>query len=195
VSSSAGRKVMEQRISKLEKDIHRLKTAYDQYFSGVDRMPPEKLAESVAREVRSLTSTVITNTALRFRAQQAVSRYQTYHAFWQKNLRELEEGRKPRRRVTGRPAASGDEHPTSIFEISTSNAENGEMEKLFSALEKEYRSAGTGKALDMGRMRQVLEEQTRTIREKYGCKKVAFKVINEGGKVKIKASPVNRGKT
>ena len=186
---------MEQRIRQLEKDVQRLKTAYDQYFAGVERKAPEKLADSVAREVRSLTGTLINNTALRFRAQQAISRYQTYHTFWQKNLKDIEEGRKPRRRVTGRAVASGEKRPPGVFEISTSKAEGGEMEKFFSALTKEYRLAGAGKAPDMGRIREALEEQIRTIREKYGCEKVAFKVVNEGGQVKIKASPVDREKT
>jgi hypothetical protein len=185
---------MEQRIRKLEQDIQRLKAAYDQYFVGVERKPPDKLAESVAREVRSLTATVISNTALRFRAQQAIFRYQTYHTYWQKNLRELEEGRKPRRRVKGRGVVISEEGAVGVFEVSTSKAERGEMERLFSALAREYRRVGNGKAPDMSRMRQALEQQTRTIREKYGSEKVAFKVVTEDGKVKIKASPVSREK-
>jgi hypothetical protein len=186
---------MEQRIRKLEQDIQRLKAAYDQYFVGVERKPPDKLAESVAREVRTLTATVISNTALRFRAQQAISRYQTYHTYWQKNLRDIEEGRKPRRRVTGKATVIPAAGSAGVFEMSTSKAERREMERLFSALAREYRRVGNGKAPDMSRMRQALEQQTKTIREKYGSEKVAFRVVNEDGKVKIKASPVNREKT
>jgi len=95
---------MEERIRRLEQDIIKLKAAYDQYFSGIERRPPDKLAQKVAREVRTLTSTVMTNTALRFRNQQAISRYNTYFQYWQRNLRDLEEGRKPKRRVTGTTA-------------------------------------------------------------------------------------------
>ena len=101
---------MEERIRRLEQDIIKLKAAYDQYFAGIERRPPEKLAANVAREVRTLTSTVMTNTALRFRNQQAISRYNTYFQYWQRNLRELEEGRKPRRRITpttANPEAAG----------------------------------------------------------------------------------------
>ena len=186
---------MEQRINQLEKDIQRLKTAYDQYFAGVERLAPEKLAASVAREVRSLTSTVISNTALRFRAQQAISRYQTYHTYWQKKLREMEEGIKPKRRVTGKTAPPVATRRPAVFEISTSNTDRGEMEGFFSALRKEYRLSGAGKAPDMGKMRQALEEQARNIGEKYGCEKVAFRVVSEDGQVKIKASPVDREKS
>ena len=186
---------MEQRIIKLEKDIHKLKTAYDLYFAGVERKSPDKLAESVAREVRSLTATVISNTALRFRAQQAISRYQVYHTYWQKNLKDLEDGRKPRRRVTGSAAAAQQASPAGVFEVSTSKMERREVERLFSALTREYRRVGTSRIPDMNKMRHALGEQIRTIREKYGSEKVAFRVVNEDGKVKIKASPVDKEKT
>jgi hypothetical protein len=184
---------MENRIIKLERDIQRLKTAYEQYFAGVERKTPDKLAAAVASEVRTLTTTVINNTALRFRAQQAISRYQVYLTYWQKNLREMEDGKKPRRRITGHSPAQN--AAPGVFEISTAKAERGEMEKLFSALTREYKRTGSGKAPDMGKMRRALEDQTKAIREKYGSEKVAFRIINENGKVKIKASPVDKEKT
>jgi hypothetical protein len=191
---------MEERIRKLEQDILKLKAAYDQHFAGIERMPPDQLANKVAREVRTLTSTVMTNTALRFRAQQAISRYNTYYQYWQRNLRELEEGRKPRRRVT--PAAATPEATevtegttAGVYEISTRNNADGEMDRLFSALSREYQRLGNGKAPNMEKVRSALEQQAQAIREKYGSEKVAFKVVNEGGKVTIKAGPADRRKS
>lgn len=187
---------MEERIRKLEQDINKLKAAYDQYFAGVERMPPDRLAGKVAKEVRTLTSTVMTNTALRFRTQQAISRYNTYLQYWQRNLRDLEEGRKPRRRVTGAAAAGvATDKTAEVFEVSTSNADKREMDKLYSALSREYQRLGNDKAPDMKKVRSALEKQTKAIREKYGSEKVAFKVVNEGGKVTIKAGPADRRKT
>jgi len=191
---------MEERIRRLEQDILKLKAAYDQHFAGTERRPPDKLANKVAREVRTMTSTVMTNTALRFRAQQAISRYNTYYQYWQRNLRELEEGRKPRRRVT--PAAATPEAAevpedtkAGIYEVSTQNKDDGGMDRLFSALTREYQSLGNGKTPDMEKVRSALEQQTQAIREKYGSEKVAFKVVNEGGKVTIKAGPADRRKS
>jgi hypothetical protein len=183
---------MESRISKLERDIQKLKMAYEQYFAGVERQTPDKLAAAVAREVRSLTGTVINNTALRFRAQQAISRYQVYLTYWQKNLRDLEDGKKPRRRAM--VPSTPEKTTAGTFEVSTSKVERGVMEKFFSALKREYRLTGASKAPDMGKIRKALEDQTKTIREKYGSEKVLYKIVSEDGKVKIKASPVNKGK-
>ena len=186
---------MEQRVRRLEQDIMKLKAAYDQYFAGIERRPPEKLAEKVAKEVRTLTSTVMTNTALRFRNQQAISRYNTYHQYWQRNLRELEEGRKPRRRVVATPPAVSEEKQEGVFEVSTRSNNKGEMDKLFSALNREYQSLGNGKTPDMNKVRTALEQQTKAIRDKYGSEKVAFRVVNKDGKVTIKAGPADRRKT
>ncbi len=191
---------MEERVRRLEQDIIKLKTAYDQYFSGIERRPPEKLAIKVTRDVRILTATVMTNTALRFRAQQAISRYNTYSQYWQRNLREIEEGRKPKRRITSAAATPATteapgETIVGVYEVSTQSNDPGEMDKLFSALSQEYQRLGNGKTPDMKKVRSALEQQTKAIREKYGSKKVAFKVVKEGGKVKIKAGPAGRRKT
>ncbi len=184
---------MEDRIRRLEHDIQRLKVAYDQYFSGIERRPPDLLAGKVAKEVRTLTSTVMTNTAQRFKSQQLISRYNTYQQFWQKNLRDLEEGRRPRRVVRGGSASTAKPQP-GVFEVTTGATERDQMEKLFSALNHEYKKTGNGKGPDMNKLREALTEQTKTIREKYGVEKVAFRVVNEEGKVKIKAAPAQKRK-
>ena len=199
---------MEQRIRRLEQDIMKLKAAYDQYFAGIERRPPDKLAEKVAREVRTLTSTVMTNTALRFRNQQAISRYNIYHQYWQRNLRELEEGRKPKRRIvapTAAPEAAPEATPETtqslegraagVYEFSTQSNNKREMDELFSALTLEYQSIGNGKIPDMDKVRSALEQQIKAIREKFGSEKVALKVVNKDGKVTIKAGPADRRKT
>ena len=69
------------------------------------------------------------------------------------------------------------------------------MDKLFSALSREYQRIGDGKTPDMEKVRNALEQQTKAIREKYGSEKVAFKIVSEGGKVTIKAGPADRRKS
>ncbi|MBN2720018.1 MAG: hypothetical protein JXR72_02820 [Proteobacteria bacterium] len=184
---------MEARIRKLEKDIDQLKKAYERYFSGVERLAPEKLAASVAREVRSFTGTVISNTALRFRVQQAIARYQTYLAYWQKTMKELEEGKKPRRRLGEKPAATAPEGEDTL-EMTDAGAGKGKIEGFYAALTREYERAGMKKVPGMDRVQVALEDQMKVIREKFACEKVVFKVVSEDGKVRIKASPSRRSK-
>lgn len=177
---------MENRLKLLEANLNKLKTEYDQYFLGVLKMPPDKLAGDVAKEVRLLSTASITNTALKFRIQQVVSRYNTYMQYWQRNLRDLEEGRVPRRRLVA--PLSTPPVPDAI-EISSAENDKEEMEALFRALAREYRRCGES-APDISRVRQIVQKQTVSIKARYGCDRVAYRVTSEGGKVKIKASPI-----
>lgn len=177
---------MENRLKALEGNINKLKTEYDQFFLGVLKTPPEKLAGEVAREVRLLSTTSVTNTALRFRIQQVVSRYNTYLQYWQRNLRDLEEGRTPRRRMA---SAAAETIGPGIVVISSTGGNGEGMETLYRALKREYRKCGAA-APDISKVRRMVEKQTAEIRDKYGCDRVSYRVTSEGGKVKVKASPV-----
>jgi hypothetical protein len=184
---------MIDKVIQLEKNIHKLKTAYDQYFLGVDRRPPEKLAADVARDVRFLTTTRLTNTATRFRSQQAIARYNTFLQYWQKNLKDLEEGRTPRRRIA---AVGGMQHESvpGVIEISATGQNREGMERLFSALSKEYRKTDNGNMPEMSKLREMVHNQTQSLRKSHNCDAVTYRVVSEDGKVKIKASPVTRRK-
>ena len=178
---------MEDRVKKLENDIQMLKTRYDQYFLGVQNRPPEKLAGDVAREIRLLSAAIINNTALRFRVQQAVSRYNVFLQYWQRNLRDIEEGRSLRRRGGG----SGIEYAqVGAIEISSPEDDREQMNSLFMVLDRTYRKNTGRPAPAIAKVRKIVGDQTRTIREKYGCDRVAYRVEYEDGKVKIKAVPV-----
>lgn len=177
---------MEDRLKLLESNVNKLKSEYDQFFLGVLKTPPEKLASDVAREIRLLSTATVTNTALKFRIQQVVSRYNTYLQYWQRNLRDLEEGRVPRRRLASQVSeAPGPE----AIEISSTETDREGMEALFRALVREYRKCGVA-APDISKVRNMVREQTNALKDKYGCDKVAYRVLSEEGRVKIKATPV-----
>ena len=178
---------MEDRIKKLETDIQMLKTKYDQYFLGMQKLPPEKLAADVAREIRTLSTAIINNTALRFRSQQAVSRYNTFLQYWQRNLREIEDGRTPMRRW---PVNAGGSPRAGVFEISSPDSDREQMNALFMTLDRAYRKNTGHPGPTIARVRKMVTDQTGSIRKKYDCEKVAYRVEFEGGKVRIKASPL-----
>jgi len=178
---------MEERVKILENSIQRLKTQYDQYFLGVQKIPPEKLARDVAKEIRLLSTTSVTNTALKFRIQQVVSRYNTFLSYWQRNLRDVEEGRVSRRKGADADLA---EMNGGVIAISSPDTDKEQMDKLFRALDREYKRIGSETIPEMSRIRRIVQKQTRDLKKKYGCAKVGYKVVSEEGKVKIKASPV-----
>jgi hypothetical protein len=181
---------METRLNRLENDIHKLKVLYDQYFRGVSNDLPQILADAVSREVRSFSTTVIQNTSFKFRAQQLVARYNAYLHVWQKGLREIEEGRVKRKRVGSEKLQQGLE--TNTFVFSNPDAERNEMERMIHRVHLEYKRLGSLDTPEAGRIREMVEEQTRKVRARYGVKEVAYEVNHEGDKVRIKVKPVGR---
>jgi hypothetical protein len=79
-------------LTQLEQNIERLRVRYEQYFMGVDRLPPEQLRKDVVRQVFQLEQTFIRNTAQKFRLQSLVQRFNTYKTYWNRIMRQIEEG-------------------------------------------------------------------------------------------------------
>ncbi len=83
---------MEQQIGELDVAIDRLRSLYDQYFMGIERIEPAVPRKDVERKIYALRKEQIRNTALRFRFQMILQRYSTFQAHWQRICREIENG-------------------------------------------------------------------------------------------------------
>jgi hypothetical protein len=104
---------VEKLIGELEIAVDRLRSLYDQYFVGLEKIEPAVPRKDVDRRVYALRKEQIRNTALRFRFQTVLQRYNTYQTHWQRICREIENGtykrhliRAQRRFGSSRPAPS-----------------------------------------------------------------------------------------
>jgi hypothetical protein len=79
-------------IAELETQIERLKSLYSQYFMGIEKIPPNILRKNVDRTVWRLRKIRFKNTAIRFKFQQLIQRYNSYMQHWNRILREIERG-------------------------------------------------------------------------------------------------------
>lgn len=169
-------------ILQLEMKIHQLRVDYDQYFAGVNKIPPLKLQEEVQKVVRKYSGVQIHNTALAFKFKSLVGRYTTYNNLWSRTMRQLEEGtfvRGQGRRAQLKTAVKA----AAVHEESAA-------EKLY----KEYVAAKkslhqNSDDIKVKGLNDLIEKQTAQIKSKYKCSGVDYKVVVEGGKAKIKAVP------
>ncbi len=83
---------METLIEELETRVDRLRALYEQYFIGIERLEPGVPRKDVERRFYVLRRTQIRNTALRFRFQNVLLRYNTYQTYWIRICRQIEEG-------------------------------------------------------------------------------------------------------
>ncbi|MCA9618210.1 MAG: hypothetical protein KC731_04295, partial [Myxococcales bacterium] len=81
-----------QVLEDLEPKVERLKALYQQYFMGIEKIPPHVLRKDVERTIWLLRRTRFQNTQLRFKFQQIIQRYNTYGQYWARILREIEKG-------------------------------------------------------------------------------------------------------
>src|SRR5215210_120051 len=79
-------------LDKLEEDTRRLKNKYDQFFTGITRMPPTHERHMLEVYIHELAKKKIRENARRFRYQQLLSRYNQYRELWGRKMREREEG-------------------------------------------------------------------------------------------------------
>jgi hypothetical protein len=127
----------EKMIGELEIAVDRLRSLYEQYFMGIERIEPTVPRKDVDRRVYALRKEQIRNTALRFRFQMLLQRYNTYQAHWQRICRDIENGTYKRhvvraqkrfgvnKRPSVRPAPAGPESTRSAAD------ELAELEREF----------------------------------------------------------------
>lgn len=79
-------------IEELETRVERLRSLYEQYFMGIEKIPPAVVHKDVERRIYALRREQIRNTAKRFKLQTTIQRYKTFQMYWQRILREIENG-------------------------------------------------------------------------------------------------------
>jgi hypothetical protein len=79
-------------LDELETRVERLRSLYEQYFMGIEKIPPAVVHKDVERRIYTLRREQIRNTAKRFKFQTTIQRYNTFQQYWQRILREIENG-------------------------------------------------------------------------------------------------------
>lgn len=79
-------------IDELEVRLERLRSLYEQYFLGIEKIEPSVARKDVDRRIWLLRREKIRNTARRFKLQTIIQRYNTFQQYWQRICREIENG-------------------------------------------------------------------------------------------------------
>ncbi len=83
---------IQRELEELEVRLERLRIKYDQYFTGIEKTLPFVARKDVDRRFQSLHREQMRNTGLRFRFQTLVQRFTMYQTYWQRIVRQIEEG-------------------------------------------------------------------------------------------------------
>ena len=196
----------DEELDKLEEDIRKLKNKYDQFFTGITKMPPRHERHLLEVLIFELGKKKMRENARRFRYNQLLSRYNQYREMWGRKMREREEGpldfrrrqaalSEPVEAPAGAPAAPRPPRVTSSaadpYVVKMTPGNNGdEIRKLYNEIEKEHVKLGTAPAITFEQLRAMIQKQSDLVRERYHVTAVGFRVDVVDGKVKLKAKPI-----
>jgi hypothetical protein len=78
---------LDQKISKLEDDIRKLKIDFDIYFNGSVKRPPLEARARLESQIKRLLDNRSLSFAQRYQLNTLVSRFTSYRELWRRNLR------------------------------------------------------------------------------------------------------------
>ena len=189
-------------LDKLEEDIRKLKNKYDQFFSGIAKVPPIQERRNIEIYIYELGKLKMRDNARRFRYNTLLSRYNQFREMWSRKMREREEGPLDFRRrqaamnapAPPQPPAAPPPRVTSSKPdpyVKVSPGSNGEeLRRLFDEIQKEHLKMGRLPTITIEQLGQMVQKQSEVVRSRYKVNSVAFRVETVDGKVKLKAKPM-----
>jgi len=172
----------------LDQKLNQLITRYEQYFIGLEKREPLPLLDEVEKMVRRYTGVPINNTMYKHRLNMLVARLNTYREHWNRILRLMEEGRYSRDRFISDLHLRQKEKPVSGAHDSAQVTAEADIDRLV----HEFREARKACNLPVEKITRELvaasiEKQKPLLAAKLGTENIAFRVVIEDGKPKLKA--------
>jgi hypothetical protein len=172
----------------LDKKLSELITKYEQYFIGLEKREPLPLLSEVEKLVRRYSGVPINNTMYKHRFTMLVARLNTYREHWNRILKLMEEGRYSRDRFIS------DLHLRQKDKSARQQPEDRQavVESDIDRLVHEFREARKACNLPYHTITRELvaatiEKQKPVLAAKLGTENLAFRVVIEEGKPKLKA--------
>ena len=88
----ARNKAWDDELAKLTADFEALRTLYEQYFAGVEKLQPLRKRDAFERALRTSKLGSATKPTVRFKFGTIQQRFASYRNYWDRVLRQIEEG-------------------------------------------------------------------------------------------------------
>lgn len=192
-------------LDKLEEDIRVVKNKYDQFFAGIQKVPPMQERRNIEVFIHELGKQKMRDNTRRFRFNQLLTRFNQYREMWARKMREREEGPldfRRRRDALAEPAAPppvpqprAATHPVTSpapepYVRMAAGTNGEEVKRLYEDIEREHLKLGKLPTITFDQLRQMVQKQSEMVRDRYHVNVVGFRVDVVDGKVKLKAKPI-----
>jgi len=192
----------DEELDRLEEEIRKLKNKYDQFFTGITKVPPSFERHQVEASIHEMNKQKFRDNTRRFRFNTILSRFNQFREMWGRKMREREEGPLDFRR---RQAAMSAPHeavrpqeapprvtstPVDPYVRMTPGSNGDQIRALYAEIEREHDKLGKPPSVSLEQLAAMVQKQAELVREKYHVSTVAFRVETIDGKVKLKAKPL-----
>lgn len=172
-------------LADIEAMLSELKVKYEQYFLGILSLEPASDHQQLTRAFRSIRKAPFKNAAISFHLRSLESRYHSYNSYWQRVLREREEG------TYRRDIKKAELRDKKLKEEAQSQTASSQVEKRMRELFESYRSAVStdptvSSNLSFSRFREALVKTAKSWSAAHPGKPVSFAIVSEGGRVAIR---------
>ena len=184
-------------LDKLEEDVRKLKNKYDQFFTGITKVPPSFERTQLEGTIHELSRHKFRDNTRRFRFNTILARYNQLREMWGRKMREREEGPLDHRRRQAALSAPSIPEPPRVTStprepyVRMAPGANGEeLRRLHQEIERQHQTLGRPAGITVEQLAALVQKQTELVRSKYNVTNVAFRVETVDGKVKLKAKPI-----
>jgi hypothetical protein len=179
---------IEDRLTRLEEDIRRLKIEFDVYFNGGTKRPPYDTRMRVESHLKRLGDDRTLNFAQRYHYNSLATRYASFRELWRRMLQGREEGRDVAAAARASSRAPVGPFARSEFACTDVRHDVRTVKGVYDALIEAKRSCGeVTRDLSFAKFHRLIMERTEKLKEQIGSDRVIFSVDVEGGHVSFKA--------
>lgn len=172
---------MDGRLKVLERELEELKSLYDQFFAGINRVMPQKEHDEWQKKFRNFPQAKLSSTSDKFRFRNLQAKHAQYNGMWQKIVRQIEEGRWTRDKFAlkkHKPKAQPVSKPT------LSEKERSLLKGLYQKIEKSKEASG--KNPDQEKFMRSMEAKLVDFKKKHPNQAVNLKLTrDQKGQVQV----------
>jgi hypothetical protein len=180
---------VDERLTRLEEDIRRLKIEFDVYFNGASKRPPYDTKGRVDTIFKRLGDDRSLSFAERYRFNTLMARYNSFRDLWRRTMQGREEGRDlaSAARATAKREAVESFSKTTLV-CADAHKEVETVKNLYDALVDAKAKCGEStEDFSFPRFHRLIASKADGLKERLRCDRVSFSVEVENGHVSFKA--------
>lgn len=191
-------RALNSRLDELEQAMFLLKISYEKYFNGIEKIEPVRERDGAKQLIRELMREPIRSTVQVYRFRQLRARHNILDLYLQRNLVMIERGTHPkmqfRASLKERQQREMDDRRKQQLantreRVEKQKKEDAAFRKIYDSYMTARKKCGQSTSMEYESVRSTLRNQVRSIKGRYKCNSVSFRVQIEDGKARLKAVP------